>query len=198
MFIIIYLFLVSLYQPSSSLIPLQEQTVSTIKIHVNPFFRLHSSNRTNESSSEIKQEQQNNPSTEIEQQQNNPSPEIKQQQKQHNSSLSSRSRSRSPPINRKVNKSSNKKRQERRNRAARREKFRKEKELIFKKQSSTKSKQHPSSPYRWEHKEEKLERLYKEYSSEDAFKEWKPLVLKDCFELYEYAFEKYYQTSKDD
>jgi multidrug efflux pump subunit AcrB len=172
-FIIVYLFLVSSYQPSSSLIPLQDQTVSTIKIHINPFFRPHSSNQTNESLSEIKQQQQ------------------------HNSSVSSRnrSRSRSPPTDRQLIISSNKKKENRQNRKAQRKKFRQEKELMCKKQLSTKSKHSRSSPDRWEHKDEKLKRLYKKYSNEDPFTQWKPLLLKDCFELYEYAFEKYYGTS---
>jgi len=177
-FFIVYLFLVTdnyiPYQSSSLLIPSQEPMVSTIKIHINPFFRLHSSNQTNQLSSEIEQK--------------------------HNSLLSSRNRSRSPPINRQVKISSNKKRQERQYRKAQRKKFIQEKELIFKNRSSflfTKSKHYPSSPDRWEHKEEKLQRLYKQYSNEDTFKQWKPLLLKDCFELYQHAFDKYYGKSID-
>ncbi len=152
-------------------VPAQEQIVSTIKIHINPYFKPHSLNQIHESSS-----------SEI------------NQQSEHNSSSSP---SRSSSIDRQVTKSSNKKRRKRQNRKVRREKFIQQKELIFKNRSSlfSKSKQLRSSPDRWEHKEEKLARLYKQYSTEETFKHWKPLLLKDCFELYEYAFKKHYETA---
>jgi hypothetical protein len=149
----------------------QEPMVSTIKIHINPFFQ---SNQMNKLSSEVKQREPNL------------------------SSSSSRSRTRSSSTDRQVIISSTKTRQEHRNRKAQREKFIREKELIFKRQSSSISKSkhdHHLSSDRKESKEDKLKRLYNQYSDEDMFKNWKPLLLNDCFDLYQYAFEKYYRTS---
>lgn len=200
---ITYFFLVFPYQPSSSLIPSQNQTASTVKIFINPFFRLPATNQSNKLSSETKQ--------------------------QHDSSLLSRSRSesrspsRSPPTDQPRKKPSNKKqrnprkrkvlqtklRQEkepldkkqrnRQKRKALQTKFRQEKELLNKNQalliSSSKFKHCRSSFDRWEHKEEKLNRLFKEYSNEDTVTQWKPLSLKDYSELYEHAYNKYHETS---
>jgi hypothetical protein len=118
---------------------------------------------------------------------------------QHDSSLSSlsRSRSRSLSSDRQVIISSNKKSPEHLFRKSQREKFIQQKELIFKRQSSllfSKSKHRRSSSDRWEHKEEKLKRLYKEYSDEDSYKHWNPLLLEECFELCQYALDKYHET----
>ncbi len=115
---------------------------------------------------------------------------------QHDSSLD-RSRSRSLSSDGQVIITPNKKRPEHLFRKLQREKFIQEKELIFKRQSSllfSKSKHRRSSSDRWEHKEEKLKRLYKEYSDEDSYKHWNPLLLEECFELCQYALDKYHET----
>jgi hypothetical protein len=150
----------------------RESMVRTIKIHINSLFP---SNQMNESSSEMNRREHNS-----------------------SSSSSSRNRSRSPSTDRRVIISSTKTRQEHHDRKVQREKYIREKELIFKRQSSSicKSKDHHhSSSNRSESKEGKLKRLYNQYSDEDMFKHWKPLLLNDCFELYRYAFEKYHRTS---
>lgn len=187
---ILYLFIVVEdyipYQPVSPFIYPQEQISSTIKIHINPFFRPRLSNSTSESSSGIEKDG---------------SSFIKEQ---HNSSFSSRSRSRSrsrsPVPDRQLPLSLERKRQGRQFRKAQRQKFLEAKQLMFKRQSSliSKPKHRDSTPERWEHKDEELHRLYKEYSSEDTSKQWKPLLLGKCFELYRYAFDKYHKTSLDD
>jgi hypothetical protein len=70
---------------------------------------------------------------------------------------------------------------------------------MFKRKSLllSKPKHHRSTPDRWEHKDEQLHRLYEEYSTEDTYKQWKPLLLKQCFELYRYAFDKHHGISVD-
>jgi len=56
-----------------------------------------------------------------------------------------------------------------------------------------------SSPERWEHNEEKMTRLFEQYTREEnninVQEEWHPLTLKDCRQLYEYAFERYQHQS---
>jgi hypothetical protein len=103
-----------------------------------------------------------------------------------------KNRSRSPSSDRKVIISSGNKLKRRQIRKEQREKLIQEKELLSKKQSALilKHKRRRSSPDRWEHKVDKLKLLYTEYSSEDIYKQWKPLILKECFELYQYAFDK--------
>ena len=187
-FLIVYLSIVPEdyipYQPITPFIYPQGQINNTIKIHVNPFFRPRLSNPTSESSSGIEKDG----SSSIEE--------------QHSSSFSSRSRSRSrsPVPNRQLPLSVESKREVRQFRKAQRQKFLEAKQLMFERQSSliSKPKHRHSTPKRWERKDEELHRLYKEYSSEDTSKQWNPLVIKQCFELYRYAFDKYHKTSLDD
>jgi hypothetical protein len=42
-----------------------------------------------------------------------------------------------------------------------------------------------------EYKDDRLKRLYDEYSSEQVHQQWKPLALIDSRELYQYALDKY-------
>ncbi|CAF0735827.1 unnamed protein product [Rotaria sordida] len=171
------------YQHSSTLIYPQEPMANTTKILINPFFGSHSTNQTSESLSEVE----------------NKCPTLIEQQEK--SSIPSRHRNRSPPSNRQVITSSKKKSQERQKRKAQRTKFIQEKELIFKRQSSLLSSKHKhsrSSSDRSENKKEKLKRLYKEYSNEDIDKQCKPLLLKEYYDLYQYAFDKYYRRFIDD
>jgi hypothetical protein len=61
-------------------------------------------------------------------------------------------------------------------------------------QYSSKSKHHySSSSEQWKYKDDRLKRLFDEYSSEDIDREWKPLTFIESRELYQYAFDKYHK-----
>ncbi|CAF4330245.1 unnamed protein product [Rotaria magnacalcarata] len=161
------------HQPSSTFIDLPEP--KTVKILINPFFRPKSTNRTSESSSEIEQHKQN-------------------------TTKSARDRTRSPPSSdRKVIVCSNKIQHGREKRKGKKEQFMEEKKLLFEKQSSSpsssKRKHYRSTSDRCEHKNDKLKRLYKQYSDEDQYTKWKPLLLEECSALYKYANDKYHRKS---
>jgi len=64
-------------------------------------------------------------------------------------------------------------------------------------QYSSKSKHHySSSSEQWKYKDDRLKRLFDEYSSEDIHREWKPLTFIESRELYQYAFDKYHKKSR--
>jgi hypothetical protein len=119
----------------------------------------------------------------------------------------SKSRSRSPSSRRVVIKSndrlvitSNKQRRTRTrpSQKTQRQKLIYEKELISKKQSSLvfpRHKHERSLSDKWEHKDDKLKRLFDEYSNENIHKDWKPLTSRECQELYQYASDKYHEKS---
>ncbi|CAF4179481.1 unnamed protein product [Rotaria socialis] len=157
------------YQPSSTLIDLPEP--KTVKILINPFFRPKTTNRTSESSPEIEPHKQN-------------------------TTKSARDRTRSPPSSdRKVIVCSNKMQYGREKRKGKKEQFMEEKKLLFEKQSSSSSKRkhYRSTSDRREHKNDKLKLLYKQYSDEDQYTKWKPLLLEECLALYKYANDKYHR-----
>ena len=111
-----------------------------------------------------------------------------------NSSSSSINRSRSQPPDR-LAMLPNKKQRRRRKLEVRREHFIREKELMFKRKSTSRLKPtlYRSFSNRIESNEDKLQRLYKQYSNEETLdNDWKPMSLNDCADLYQYALEKYH------
>ncbi len=61
-------------------------------------------------------------------------------------------------------------------------------------QPSSRDKSSRSSLERWKHREDRLKRLFDQYSSEGIHREWKPLTFLESRELYQYAFDRYQQT----
>jgi len=191
------------YCPQSSLDYSNEQMISINISRDNPRFRPQSSARHSESSSsgvEIIDDE----STEEH------SPNYQYSNYRPESPTSSESRSRSPFSRRVIIRSNDQvvthsKRQRRRHprrhpRPRQQQKqFMYEKNLMYKKRSSVLSSKHkrPSrSTDRWEHKEEKLQRLFDEYSNENIHNEWNPLTQRDYQELYQYAMDKYKEKSR--
>jgi len=62
--------------------------------------------------------------------------------------------------------------------------------------SKNQSLHHRSSSEQLKHKEDRLKRLFNEYSNEDIHREWKPLTFLESRELYEYAFDKHHKKSR--
>jgi len=90
-------------------------------------------------------------------------------------------------------------RRRRRNRQKRWKNFSNEAKSISKNQSlqhSSTHKHHHSSSEQLKHKDDRLKRLFNEYSSEDIRREWKPLTSLESRELYEYAFDKHHKKSR--
>ena len=104
----------------------------------------------------------------------------------HYSSLSSQSHSPSP--DQQITIPSGKKAKRKAKRRSQRQRLIQEKELIFKQQSllllTAKSQYQDGMT---------LDELYKEYSSENTYQNWKPLSFDQSFELCQYALEKYHK-----
>jgi len=177
------------YSPQSSLDYPNEQTINIDIFNDNPFFKPQLSAQNSDSSSGVE--------IIIDDE----STEEHSSNYRHQSPTSSESRSRRVIIrsNDQVVTNSNRQRRRPPRRRSQRKQFMNEKKLMYKKRSSvlfSKHKRPRRSTDRWEHKEEKLKRLFDEYSNVIIDKEWNPLTRRDCQELYQYAFDKYQGKSR--
>jgi hypothetical protein len=185
------------YRPQSSFIYPHEQMVNVNRINVNESFRPRSLTRVSESSSGIDSVDRESTETHS----SNSEPLVIRYHSPSSSSSASSSCSRRVVINStdQTVTISNKPRRRRRNSSKKGKKFPFEKNSIYKNQSleySSKYKQHNSSSERWEHKEDRLKRLFDKYSSENIHREWKPLTFLESRELYQYASDKHNKKSR--